>query len=142
LSILQFGGADARNATFEPIGACISRAPGQLTPFCSAGMQDEAITRLPVAIVALSGAMDRTVLLNVLREYDAALRANGATGLYVFGSRARGTERPDSDLDLFIDYDPAARIPNMFASCKSRRRFYAASGFLSPSRPATRFIRS
>jgi predicted nucleotidyltransferase len=24
-----------------------------------------------------------------------------------FGSRARGTERPDSDLDLFIDYDPA-----------------------------------
>ena len=77
--------------------------------------------------------MDRTVLLNVLREYDAALRANGATGLYVFGSRARGTERPDSDLDLFIDYDPAARIPNMFASCKSRRRFYAASGFLSPS---------
>jgi predicted nucleotidyltransferase len=86
--------------------------------------------------------MDRTVLLNVLREYDAALRANGATGLYVFGSRARGTERPDSDLDLFIDYDPAARIPNMFASCESRRRFYAASGFLSPSRPATRFIRS
>ena len=58
--------------------------------------------------------MDRTVLLNVLREYDAALRANGATGLYVFGSRARGTEQPDSDLDLFIDYDPAARIPNMF----------------------------
>jgi hypothetical protein len=75
-------------------------------------MQDEAITRLPVAIVALSGAMDRTVLLNVLREYDAALRANGATGLYVFGSRARGTERPDSDLDLFMDYDPAARIPH------------------------------
>jgi len=23
-------------------------------------------------------------------------------------------ERPDSDLDLFIDYDPEAKVPNMF----------------------------
>jgi predicted nucleotidyltransferase len=22
--------------------------------------------------------------------------------------------RPDSDLDLFIDYDPEAKVPNMF----------------------------
>src|SRR5438105_15160258 len=58
--------------------------------------------------------MNRTDLLNALREYDVALRANGATALHMFGSRARGAERPDSDLDLFIDYDPAARIPNMF----------------------------
>jgi uncharacterized protein len=58
--------------------------------------------------------MDQPTLLDVLRGYDVALRSNGATGLYMFGSRARGTERPDSDLDLFIDYDPAARIPNMF----------------------------
>ncbi len=33
---------------------------------------------------------------------------------FIFGSRAVGTQRPDSDLDLFIDYDPEARIPNMF----------------------------
>jgi uncharacterized protein len=30
-----------------------------------------------------------------------------------FLARARGTERPDSDLDLFIDYDPTAKIPNL-----------------------------
>jgi uncharacterized protein len=42
------------------------------------------------------------------------LRDNGATGLFIFGSRALGTQRPDSDLDLFIDYDPTAKIPNMF----------------------------
>ena len=58
--------------------------------------------------------MDRTALLNLLREYDATLRATGVTGVDIFGSRARGTERADSDLDLFIDYDPAAKIPNMF----------------------------
>jgi predicted nucleotidyltransferase len=58
--------------------------------------------------------MDRAPLIAALKAYDAALRENGATGLYIFGSRARGDHRPDSDVDLFIDYDPAAKIPNMF----------------------------
>jgi predicted nucleotidyltransferase len=58
--------------------------------------------------------MDRSALIETLRRYDATLRENGATGLFIFGSRARGTNRPDSDLDLFIDYDPAERVPNMF----------------------------
>jgi uncharacterized protein len=58
--------------------------------------------------------MNRAALIEVLRTYDAALRENGATGLFIFGSRAVGTPRPDSDLDLFIDYDPEAKIPNMF----------------------------
>lgn len=31
----------------------------------------------------------------------------------MFGSRAVGTTRPDSDLDLFIDYDPEAKVPNV-----------------------------
>ena len=64
---------------------------------------------LPLRIFALSSSH-----LNLLREYDATLRATGATGVYIFGSRARGTERSDSDLDLFIDYDPAVRIPSLF----------------------------
>ena len=53
-------------------------------------------------------------MVETLRKYDAALRENGATGVFMFGSRALGTERPDSDLDLFIDYDPAMKIPNIF----------------------------
>jgi uncharacterized protein len=65
-------------------------------------------------VVAICDAMDRTTLIDVLKTYDAALQENGATGLFIFGSRALGTERPDSDLDLFIDYNPAARVPNMF----------------------------
>ena len=58
--------------------------------------------------------MNRNSLIETLKAYDAALRENGATALFVFGSRARGAERDDSDLDLFIDYDPAVKIPNMF----------------------------
>ena len=58
--------------------------------------------------------MNRSILFDTLRGYDAALRASGATGLYIFGSRARGDEQSDSDLDLFIDYDPTVRIPDMF----------------------------
>jgi predicted nucleotidyltransferase len=58
--------------------------------------------------------MDRRTLIEALARYDAALRENGATGLFMFGSRARGAHRPDSDLDLFIDFDPADRVPNIF----------------------------
>jgi predicted nucleotidyltransferase len=58
--------------------------------------------------------MKQADLIDVLRTFDPVLRENGATALFIFGSRARGRERPDSDLDLFIDYNPAAKIPNMF----------------------------
>jgi len=58
--------------------------------------------------------MKRADLIEALKAHHAALRDSGATALYVFGSRARGAERPDSDLDLFIEYDAKAKIPNMF----------------------------
>ena len=64
--------------------------------------------------MAKSGRMDRATPIRQLRRDDAALRENGATGIFIFGSRARGTERVDSDLDLFIDYNPAMKIPNLF----------------------------
>jgi predicted nucleotidyltransferase len=64
--------------------------------------------------VAVFDGMNGNRLIESLKAYDAALRENGATALFVFGSRARGAERDDSDLDLFIDYDPAVKIPNMF----------------------------
>ena len=57
---------------------------------------------------------DRKALIDLLRTFDGALRDNGATGLFIFGSRAVDRERPDSDLDLFIDYDRQAKIPNIF----------------------------
>ncbi len=58
--------------------------------------------------------MKQAEIVHTLTTYGAALRENGATAVFMFGSRARGDARSDSDLDLFIDYDPAAKIPSMF----------------------------
>lgn len=46
-------------------------------------------------------------VLAAIRAREPEIRALGATALYVFGSAARDELRPDSDVDIFIDYDPA-----------------------------------
>jgi predicted nucleotidyltransferase len=58
--------------------------------------------------------MNQPDLISFLRAYDAVLLENGATSIFLFGSRARGSQRTDSDVDLFIDYNPAVKVPSMF----------------------------
>lgn len=48
------------------------------------------------------------------QRFEKDFKECGATALYLFGSRARGDHRPDSDIDLFIDYDVTAKIPSFF----------------------------
>jgi uncharacterized protein len=52
--------------------------------------------------------MEKQDILARLRENEAALKARGVTHAALFGSRARGDARPDSDTDIMIDIDPAA----------------------------------
>lgn len=51
--------------------------------------------------------MTRDEIIAKLKETAPALRAKGVTRLAIFGSRARGDFREDSDLDVLIDVDDA-----------------------------------
>jgi uncharacterized protein len=54
--------------------------------------------------------MKRQDAIAGLREQADAVKALGATALYLFGSTARDESGAGSDVDLFIDCDPRSRF--------------------------------
>ncbi|MDY6960839.1 MAG: nucleotidyltransferase domain-containing protein [Pseudomonadota bacterium] len=54
--------------------------------------------------------MRKSEAIEKLTAQADAIRALGATSLYLFGSVARDEASASSDLDLFIDYDPAKKF--------------------------------
>ena len=54
--------------------------------------------------------MDRDAIIARLRASEAELRARGVAHAALFGSRARGDNRPDSDIDIMIEMQPGANI--------------------------------
>lgn len=54
--------------------------------------------------------MDRAEVIARLKSAEPDLRARGVAGLYLFGSYSRKEQRPDSDIDLFIDKHPGRRF--------------------------------
>jgi uncharacterized protein len=54
--------------------------------------------------------MNRAEAVTALKAETGAVRALGATSLFVFGSVVRDEAGAASDLDLFIDYDRDSRF--------------------------------
>lgn len=54
--------------------------------------------------------MTRDEIVEKLRAMEPDLRARGITHLQMFGSRARGDNKHDSDLDLLIEVAPDTKF--------------------------------
>ena len=54
--------------------------------------------------------MTREEIIERLRAMEPELRARGVTRMQMFGSRARGDNREDSDLDLLVEYRMPASV--------------------------------
>jgi predicted nucleotidyltransferase len=53
------------------------------------------------------GCMRRAEIIARLKAAEPEIRARGAAALYLFGSVARDEAGPESDVDVFVDPDPA-----------------------------------
>jgi predicted nucleotidyltransferase len=54
--------------------------------------------------------MNRTEAIARLKRHAGAIKARGATSLFLFGSTARDEARPSSDLDLLVEYDATRKF--------------------------------
>ena len=54
--------------------------------------------------------MSRSAAIAALKASCRQIRELGAIGLYLYGSAARDELSADSDVDLFIDYDPSSEF--------------------------------
>ena len=52
--------------------------------------------------------MNAIDVIATLRRHESALRARGIRHVAVFGSVARGDNRPGSDLDILVEFGPEA----------------------------------
>lgn len=49
-------------------------------------------------------------IVDALKALEPTIRAQGVTSLALFGSRARGDSRPDSDLDILVEIEPGRKF--------------------------------
>lgn len=66
-------------------------------------------------------------VLRRLRDAEPVLREAGITGLFVFGSVARGDAGPDSDVDVAADVDPRRRV-SLFTLVELKEKVAAILG--------------
>jgi len=65
--------------------------------------------------------MDRDQVIQKLQVNRGLLKEFSVRSLAVFGSVVRGEARPDSDVDILVEFEPDARI-GLFAFARLQRR--------------------
>ena len=66
--------------------------------------------------------MNRAIIIEKIAQL---LKAQGATKVAIFGSYARGEERPDSDIDLIVEFSATKSLLELV---KIERELYEAIG--------------
>jgi uncharacterized protein len=61
-----------------------------------------------VADYSLGLTMTREEIVTTIQKNAEAIKAEGVTKLAIFGSRVRGDNRPDSDIDVLVEIEPDA----------------------------------
>ncbi len=51
--------------------------------------------------------MNSEYIIQFLREHKPALQEMGVQRIGLFGSFAKGTQRPDSDIDILVEMEPS-----------------------------------
>jgi uncharacterized protein len=59
--------------------------------------------------------MRRREAIELLLQHRAEIAAHGVRALYLFGSTRRDEAGPDSDIDLFVDYDEGFSLLDLVA---------------------------
>jgi uncharacterized protein len=54
--------------------------------------------------------MDKEQVIATLKSHETELRHRGVMHAALFGSVARGNNRPDSDIDIMIEVNPEAHV--------------------------------
>jgi predicted nucleotidyltransferase len=54
--------------------------------------------------------MRRDEIIARIRKHAPAIKAEGATALYLFGSAARDEAGDESDIDVFVEFEPGSRF--------------------------------
>jgi predicted nucleotidyltransferase len=57
----------------------------------------------------------------ILKENDAVLKEHHVEALYLFGSVVRGEDKPGSDVDILVEFQPEARV-GLFGLARLQRR--------------------
>lgn len=66
--------------------------------------------------MTVAADLTRDDILRAIKRLEPQLRAKGVTHLAIFGSRARGDHRPDSDLDVLIDVEATTKRNALYVS--------------------------